>query len=134
MSMPLADVRFRTEGPLVCAFARGDIDMSNAAELRRELSAGTPNEALGLILDLSEVGYLDSAGIHLIHHLRADLQAGGQTLVLVLPAASPVNATLRLAGIDWRDQTRETVEAAKDVIVPKEQPDIEAQAHKGRGS
>ena len=45
----------------------------------------TPNEAQGVVLDLSGVDYLDSAGIYVIFGMRASLQARGQTLILVIP-------------------------------------------------
>jgi anti-anti-sigma factor len=114
--MKLAELKLETQGHIACAHLQGDIDMSNAVELRAELNSMTPNEALGLILDLREVHYLDSAGIHLIHHLREDLHASGQKLALVIPEGSPINHTLRLAGIDWREETVETVDAARRAV------------------
>jgi anti-anti-sigma factor len=111
--MRLADLKVDADGPVICASLRGEIDMSNAAELRAELNAITPNTALGLILDLTEVSYLDSAGIHFIHRLREDLRAGGQRLQLVVPPEAVVNATLTLAGVDWSGDTADTVAAAR---------------------
>ncbi len=99
--MRLANLDIQTRGPVVVASLRGDVDMSNSGHLRDELNAATRNEALGLVLDLSEVAYLDSAGIHLIHRLRNGLHAHGQQLRLVIPTDSLVNETLRLAGLDW---------------------------------
>jgi anti-sigma B factor antagonist len=116
-----AELNLDRDRTIVHARIRGDIDMSNAAELRRELSSATPNEALALILDLTEVDYLDSAGLHLIHHLREDLRAGGQKLALVIPRRSPIHATLRLAGLDWRDDITETADAARRAINPPSQ-------------
>ena len=114
--MPLASLKIEVQGPVVYARVRGDIDMSNVIDLRREISRRTPNNALGLVLDLREVAYLDSAGIHLLHHLREDLRAGGQKMRLVIAADSPVNHTLRLAGIDWGDEISETVDAARKAV------------------
>jgi anti-sigma B factor antagonist len=109
----LATLDIEQQGRTVYAKISGDIDMSNAADLRTELSARTPNGAHGLIVDLREVDYLDSAGLHMLHHLREDLRAGGQRLRLVIPAGSPVNQILRLAGIDWDDDVTDTIEAAR---------------------
>lgn len=125
MSMPFAELNLQTDTAIVHARVRGDIDMSNARELRQQLSSATPNEALGLILDLTEVEYLDSAGLHLVHHLREDLRAGGQKLALVIPQRSPIHATLRLAGLDWRDETTETAQAARHAIQPPSQCDAD---------
>lgn len=110
------ELQLKQEGPVVHATLRGDIDMSNADELRSELSSETPNSALSLILDLSDVDYLDSAGIHMVHRLREDLRASGQRLQLVIPENSLINATLRLAGLDWREDTAETAIAAREAL------------------
>jgi anti-anti-sigma regulatory factor len=48
---------------------------------------------------MSRVDYLDSAGIHLIYRLRENLRARGQQLMLAIPADSPVQDSLRLAGV-----------------------------------
>ena len=59
----------------------------------------TPNEATAVILDLSELDYIDSAGIQLIYHLRQKLHVRGQELRLVVPGHSPAADALRLAGV-----------------------------------
>jgi anti-anti-sigma factor len=114
--MPLASLQHKMQGSVVWAEVHGDVDMSNAADLRRELSRMTPNDALGLVVDLRDVSYLDSAGIRLLHHLREDLRAGRQKLRLVIPDDSPVNHTLRLAGLDWGEEIAPTVTAAREAI------------------
>jgi len=110
--MKIADLSIETRGPVVVAHLRGEVDMSNAWQLRDELNAATRNDAVGLVLDLSQVEYLDSAGIHLIHRLRGALRTRGQQLRLVIPPVSPVNDTLRLAGLDWDEEVVGNTEAA----------------------
>lgn len=121
MSVPLAVLRIERQGSLVQARIRGDIDMSNASEIREELSRATSNQAMGLLIDLSEVEYLDSAGLHMVHHLRENLRVSGQRLALVIPEESPVRATLRLAGIEWRDEIMPSVEEAGRALLPDEE-------------
>lgn len=98
--MRLADVRITMRDDAVVARLRGEIDMSNAGELRTVITEATPNEALGLVLDLSAVDYIDSAGIQFLYRLRENLRVRGQALRLVIPRDSQVNYTLRLAGIE----------------------------------
>lgn len=114
--MRLADLRLEEEGSVLCAHLSGDIDMSNASEIREELTAATPNAALGLILDLSGVDYMDSAGIHLIHRLRDSLGARGQKLRLVIPENSLILDTLRLAGVDWGQEIVDSIPSARASI------------------
>jgi anti-sigma B factor antagonist len=97
--MRLADVRFTKREGAVVAHLVGEIDLSNAAELRAAITAATPNDALGLLIDLTDVDYIDSTGIHLLYRLGDSLRTRGQALRLVIPRHSPVNDTLRLAGV-----------------------------------
>jgi anti-anti-sigma factor len=77
----------------------GEIDSSNSAELRTAITEATPNDAYGVVLDLTPVDYLDSAGIHLLFRLRESLRARNQGLRVVVPPGSVVTDALRLAGV-----------------------------------
>ena len=114
--MTLADLTIRVQDGIVYATFRGDIDMSNVPEIRSELNHTTTNQALALVLDLSEVEYLDSAGIHLVHNLHVSLRSRGQKLGLVIPADSMINDALRLAGLSWADERFESAEAAAQAL------------------
>ena len=103
---------------MVIARLTGEVDLSNANSIEIAVAEATPNHALALILDVSAVDYLDSAGIHLIYRLREKLRARGQGLRLVIPAHSPANDALRLAGV-WRNiETSETLDAALSEFAP----------------
>lgn len=110
--MTLADVQFIDHERVVVARLMGEIDLSNADALETAIAEATPNHALALILDVSALGYLDSAGIHLIYKLREKLRARGQSLRLVIPPDSPANDALRLAGVSDNVDTAETLDAA----------------------
>ena len=69
-----ADVRFTASGPVVVAHVSGELDMSNASDLASSMAGAATNDLLGLVLDLSEVEYMDSAGIHMIFTLRESLR------------------------------------------------------------
>ncbi len=110
--MRLADLQFTNRDDHIVAAVIGEIDMSNAAELARALADETPNDAHGLVLDLSRIDYLDSAGIHLLYRLRESLSARGLRLAIVVPRDSPVFDALRLAGIERHLDLLDTVDAA----------------------
>jgi anti-anti-sigma factor len=113
----LAELRVELHDSLLHAHLTGEIDMSNADELREAIAAATPNDALGVILDLTEVIYLDSAGIHLIYRLRDSLGTRAQGLRLAIPRDSLVNDTLRLAGIERGRDILDTVEDARRALL-----------------
>lgn len=110
--MTLADVQLTPAPHALIARVTGEIDMSNAEDMGATVIGSTPNEASGVVLDLSDLEYVDSAGIYVLFGMRASLQARGQTLILVLPARSPVHDALRLAGAERPGETAETVDDA----------------------
>lgn len=72
----------------------GELTLGNAAELARRLE---PELAPGvLVLDLSELAFLDSAGIHCLFRLARSLAQRGGELRLVVPPAAPSHRILRI--------------------------------------
>lgn len=110
--MNLADLKISRAGAVVVATLTGEVDMSNAESLRAAALRATPNDALALVLELSGIEYMDSAGIHMIYNLRQSLGSRGQTLWLVIPADSLIIDTLRLAGVDQHLPVAETLDQA----------------------
>jgi anti-anti-sigma factor len=114
--MSLADVHITLARHALIAHLSGEIDMSNAEDVGATVIGATPNEASGVVLDLSRVEYLDSAGIYVIFGMRASLQARGQTMILVIPPESPVHDALRLSGAERPGEIAETVDEAVSTI------------------
>jgi anti-anti-sigma factor len=114
--MSLADVQITLARHALIARLSGEIDMSNAEEMGATVIGATPTEASGVVLDLSAVEYLDSAGIYVIYGMRSSLQARGQSLILVIPPESPVHDALRLSGADRPGELAGTVEEALTTI------------------
>ncbi len=96
---PLADVTVEMLGDIVVARVEGEVDMSNAAELGAAITARVPSEARALVLDLAGVGYVDSAGIHVLFELREHLTRRGQGIRVALAGDSPVATALEYAGV-----------------------------------
>jgi anti-anti-sigma factor len=113
--MNLADLHITPHDGVIVVRVTGEVDMSNASDLRGAIIEATPNDALGVVLDLTSVDYIDSAGIHLLYRLGDNLRARGQTLRVVIPPSSPASDTLRLAGVkrhvDVVDELAEGVRA-----------------------
>ncbi len=77
----------------------GDIDMANVGAVEREIAAGVSNEVYSIVLDLSGVTYLDSAGIRLLYQLNSQLAGRRRRFAIVVPEISLVRRTLEAAGI-----------------------------------
>jgi anti-sigma B factor antagonist len=108
--MRLGDVTFERHDNVLVARVAGEVDMSNAEDIGAAVLHSTDNDAIGVILDLGSVQYLDSAGIYVVFGMRSRLRARGQVLRLVVPAGSPVDDALRLAGVQRHVDVVETVE------------------------
>jgi anti-anti-sigma factor len=90
--------------------------MSNAEGIGAAVLEATGNETLGVVLDLTDVRYLDSAGIYVVFGMRSRLRARGQVLRLVIPGASPVDDALRLAGVQRHVDVVETVDQGVQAV------------------
>ena len=114
--MNLGDVQLKTSGPAVIARLTGEIDLSNAPSIGQAIARGISHDADALVLDLSELEYLDSAGIQLIYQLLESLRARAQDLVLVLGPDSPASDALRLAGVTSQLRIAQSVDEALAAI------------------
>ncbi len=101
---------------IVVATMEGEVDSSNAAELRLALSERLPSTSKALVLDLSAVTYLDSSGIHLLFELGRRLAARRQRIRLVIPETAPMRRVLELCAVDGVAPMEQTLEGALDSI------------------
>lgn len=95
----IAGFEFEQHEGVLVATVEGEIDSSNAAELRLALSERLPSTSSALVLDLSQVGYLDSSGIHLLFDLGRRLAARRQAIRLVVPDDAPMRRVLDLCAM-----------------------------------
>jgi anti-anti-sigma factor len=90
----LAATEISHEAGIAIAHVRGQIDISNSAQLADAMLGAVANDSRGLVIELSEVDYLDSAGIHLIFKLARQLNRRQQGLSLVVTPGSPIEHVL----------------------------------------
>jgi anti-anti-sigma factor len=95
----VAEIAVERHGSALVARLSGEVDMTNATYVGDELIRSVPNDASGLVVDLTETRYLDSAGIELLFELVRRLGRRRQGLRLVLPAASPLRRVLLLTEV-----------------------------------
>jgi anti-anti-sigma factor len=103
---------------VVIAALPEEIDLANARGIASMVSAAVPNEAVGLVLDLSGTSYLDSSGVHLVFDLADRLAARQQKLVLAVPEGANVRRVLELVDVT--------------VVAPME-PDLATAKERARG-
>ena len=94
----LAQLHLDDENGITIATVDGEIDLSNAAELEMAISHAVGNEALGLVVDLVRVDYLDSSGVTLLFNLARRVSRRQQEFVVVVPGEAHVREILSLSG------------------------------------
>jgi anti-anti-sigma factor len=93
-----------------------DIDLDNAARLYREMLDGISHDAVGVVVDLSEVRHIDSAGIRMLNELAGWLAQRRLELRVVVPDASSARRVLELSRFDAHVPVASTVDSAVSEI------------------
>jgi anti-anti-sigma factor len=89
-----------------------DIDASNAARVRGELSDCFQRSTDQVVLDLSTTAYLDSAGIDMLFRLSQRLRQRRALLLLVIPDGSQLSRLARIVGLGRAMPVHDTVDDA----------------------
>ena len=95
----LASVSLGRSDGIVLAEVSGEIDLSNAEDLRDEISQWATNEDRGVIVDLTSVTYADSAGMNLLFVLARQLKDHGQIFGAVVPSESQPRRAFDVVGM-----------------------------------
>ena len=110
-----ADVSQRQHAAVVAL--SGELDAHTAGRLRsllaEQLLAGPGN----LVIDLSGLSFIDSAGLAVLIAADKGMRRAGTKLVLAAPRA-PVDKVLRLTGLTAVLTTAPTVDEALSLLVP----------------
>lgn len=113
----------RREGVLV-ARVSGEIDISTADEVQEAIleEAGSAIDG-GLVVDLSDVGFLDSSGVRLLFSLHRVLTEQGRPMALVVPEASRIRSVLSIVDIARVVWLSPTLDGAIDKLFASEEGD-----------
>ena len=101
----------------------GDIDLANTPTLSATILESVPNDALGLVIDLSDVRYIDSVGIRMLFTFARSLHASRQGIAIVVPPDSPVRKLLKITHLDeaavFRGAVDDAIVALRDGGTPQ---------------
>jgi anti-sigma B factor antagonist len=92
-------VERRTVGDALVVSVSGEVDLATAETLREELMVAESQPASGLVLDLRQVGFLDSTGIGELVGVHRRLRKSDRPLALVVPEG-PIRKILAITGMD----------------------------------
>jgi anti-sigma B factor antagonist len=116
-TLDLANVTLSEHDRVIVASITGEVDISNADTVGRALTE-LPNVALGLVVDLRGVAYMDSTGISLLHELASRLRQRSQRLMVVCPPGAPPRRVLDLTALNAHtpvlDELEPAIQALRD--------------------
>jgi anti-sigma B factor antagonist len=90
----------------------GEIDASNVHDVGDRLRSMVTNQSFSLVVDLSGIAYVDSAGINLLFALAEELRGRQQRLAVVVADGSPIARMIALTGLDRVVSMHATLPAA----------------------
>jgi anti-anti-sigma factor len=90
----------------------GDADITRAPAIREELTSAVDNRHAGLVVDLTETTYLDSAAVNVLFEVAETLRDHQLRMALVIPAGGLVERVVRLVDLDSVAPIRPDVDAA----------------------
>jgi anti-anti-sigma factor len=108
----LAELDLDEPAEVRVARVRGEIDLSNAVDLLEALAEAAADSDLGIVLDMSALRHLDSAGLRLLFELRRRLAYRRRFVALAVPREARVHAVLDMAAVGDTLPVRESVEDA----------------------
>jgi anti-sigma B factor antagonist len=92
----------------------GELDIANVGDFRAALSNAAREGTGAVVVDLSEVSFIDSSALGALVELHSRLRRTGRRLAVVAPDGSAPAVLLGLAGLRDRLSTSETRGSALD--------------------
>ena len=108
----LAQLEFDERERVLVAHVTGELDLSNVHDVGDAIAGAVTGAMAGLVLDLTGLTHLDSAGVRMLFDLRAKLAAARQRLAVVVGAGAPIREVLILVAVPATIRVHDEVDAA----------------------
>ena len=103
------------DGQLVAAL-NGDIDVAEVDRVSSQILAAVQNDVRAVVIDLSQVSYLDSTGIQMMFDLIRRFHSSRQAVGIVVPVSSPLSTLLKITHVHEACPVAATVEECFQAI------------------
>jgi anti-anti-sigma factor len=94
MRSDLVNVNVEERGDVVVAQVAGELDLASAPRTGETIEAAVPSSARGLVIDFSQLEFIDSSGIAMLFNLARKLGGRRQQLRVVTVPGEPVSRVL----------------------------------------
>jgi anti-sigma B factor antagonist len=96
----LVGLEIEERGDIVIARVTGELDISGASHAGDRIADAVPTSARGLVVDMSELDFIDSSGVAMLFGLVRRLSGRRQELRVVAPRGRPVARVLEIVEFD----------------------------------
>jgi anti-anti-sigma factor len=120
---PQPELRLADRGSVPVAHLSGELDISSAAMLRERLLTAVDNQDVGLVIDLSDATYVDSAGVNLLFQVAERLTVRQLAFAVVYPEGGIVERVFELVQLSVVADVHHSVDAAVHGILGGKVPD-----------
>jgi anti-anti-sigma factor len=96
----LIELDIEERGQVVVAHLKGELDIAGASGLGESIHDAVPTSARGLVVDCSELDFIDSSGIAMLFGLARRLGSRRQELRVVAREGKPVARVLQIVEFD----------------------------------
>ena len=100
MNDGLVGLAIENQGDVIIARLTGELDIAGAPSTGEQIGQAVPNSALGLVVDMSELEFIDSSGVAMLFGLVRRLSSRRQELRVVAPQGRPVARVLEIVEFD----------------------------------
>jgi anti-sigma B factor antagonist len=90
----------RAGDDVVVARLNGELDISGAESAGRRIAEAVPSSARGVVVDMSQLDFIDSSGVSMLFGLARRVGSRRQELRVVAPAGRPVARVLDIVEFD----------------------------------
>jgi anti-anti-sigma factor len=108
----IAHLTLDERGAVVVATVTGELDVSQAPRMGEEIAEAVPTSARGLVVDFSQLEFIDSSGVAMMFGLVRKLGSRRQRLSVVVTEGQPVARVLEIVDFGKAAPTHESLESA----------------------
>jgi anti-anti-sigma factor len=110
--MELVELEIEERGEVVIARVRGELDIAGAPATGERIHAAVPTSARTLVVDLSDLDFIDSSGVAMLFSLTRRLGSRRQELRVVAGTGQPVSRVLEIVEFDRAAPVHESLDEA----------------------
>lgn len=106
------EIEQREGDDVVVARLTGELDISAADSIGQRIAEAVPSSARGVVVDMSELEFIDSSGVSMLFALARRVGSRRQELRVVAPEGKPVARVLEIVEFDRAAPVHADVDSA----------------------